>query len=290
MRRTKAFTLVELLVVVGIIGMLAAMLMPSAVAIMEMVRQNMCMSNLRNLGTAVHVYRQRNDQRVPWIPNVSSDFAAVATGTNRDRDPGEDPDAAGERSITAVMFLLVRDGHSPGLFLCPSDDTAVEDTHVRWDHDGDDTTASEFYWDFSEAGNVSFSWQAPVRKGDRYVHGVGDDEPAAVLMADRTPASDDDAWQPLAMSDEASREDIRRNMSLNHAGEVVNLLRMDLAVKRVKRPDVGVDRDNIYTASGLKAGGSRGATSLDLADHLSPADSFLIGPVGETDDDADAGP
>jgi prepilin-type N-terminal cleavage/methylation domain-containing protein len=282
MRRTKAFTLVELLVVVGIIGMLAAMLMPSVVVAVEIARQRICMGNLKNLGTAVHLYRQRNDHKWPWIPRVTSDWSAVATGTSRDKDPAENPEDSGERSITAVMFLLVRDGHSPGLFLCPSDEDAVEDKNVKWDHDGDLATAWVYYWDFAEARNVSFSWQAPVRRGEKYVNGLSDEEAAAVIMAERTPASAEPDWQPLPMAEQMAREDIHHNMSRNHArGEVINVLRMDMAVMRSKRPDVGVDQDNIYTASNRKEVGSREATSLNLAEHLSPRDTFLIGPVGD---------
>jgi hypothetical protein len=40
-----------------------------------------------------------------------------------------------------------------------------------------------------------------------------------------------------------------------------------------------VNRDNIYTASGDKRRGCRSATSLDISEHLSTCDSFLIGPV-----------
>ena len=286
MRRTRAFTLVELLVVVGIIGILAGMLVPYLVTATKDVEGKVCMSNLRNLGTGVQLYRQHNDQRWPWIPNVSSDFSQVATGTNRDKDPWENPENPGERSITAVMFLLVRDLQPPGLFVCPSDEGASEDTRTRWDHDANEDTPSAFYWDFASERNVSYSWQAPVKRGEKYVNGLSDVDPAAVVLGERTPGSFDPSWQPTAMTERMSGDGIRHNMSRNHrGGKVINVLRVDMSVTQRKRPDIGLDHDNIYTASGKKQVGSREATSLDLAQHLSPADTFLIGPVGESGGD-----
>ena len=281
MRRKKAFTLVELLVVVGIIGMLAAMLIPTIQVALRIAEMGVCAGNLKGVGTAVQIYRSQNDQRWPWIPNVRSDWSKGATGTNRDVDlplADEDP---GERSLTAVMFLLVRDGQSPGLFVCPSDTRAESDRNVRWDHDGDRATRNVYYWDFASARNVSYSWQAPVRKGDTYVNGMTDDDAAAVILADRSPAWPDGDWTPDALDARTTTDVLRDNISPHHRGiGRLNVLRTDMAVMKVRRPDVGVDRDNIYTASGQKAVGARDGTSLNLADHLTPTDTFVIGPVG----------
>ncbi|MDD2708178.1 MAG: prepilin-type N-terminal cleavage/methylation domain-containing protein [Verrucomicrobiae bacterium] len=67
MKTTKAFTLVELLVVLGIISMLAALLSPALRQAREQSRRIVCMNNLRQIGVALHQYSADNDGRLPTI-------------------------------------------------------------------------------------------------------------------------------------------------------------------------------------------------------------------------------
>ena len=57
-RVRRAFTLIELLVVIAIIAILAAMLFPVFAQAREAARQTSCLSNLRQLSTAVAMYVQ----------------------------------------------------------------------------------------------------------------------------------------------------------------------------------------------------------------------------------------
>ncbi|MCD5401393.1 DUF1559 domain-containing protein [candidate division NPL-UPA2 bacterium] len=64
-RHKGGFTLIELLVVIAIIAILAAMLLPVLARAREKARQAVCMSNLKQIGTAFHMYRQDNEGRLP---------------------------------------------------------------------------------------------------------------------------------------------------------------------------------------------------------------------------------
>ena len=65
MKRTGV-TLVELLIVVAIIALLAALLFPVFAKIRERGRQTVCLSNLRQLGLATALYAQDSDDRYPY--------------------------------------------------------------------------------------------------------------------------------------------------------------------------------------------------------------------------------
>jgi prepilin-type N-terminal cleavage/methylation domain-containing protein len=56
--RRSGFTLIELLVVIAIIAILAAILFPVFAAARENARKITCVSNLRQLATAVQMYTQ----------------------------------------------------------------------------------------------------------------------------------------------------------------------------------------------------------------------------------------
>ncbi|MHC4711792.1 MAG: type II secretion system protein [Planctomycetota bacterium] len=64
-RVPAAFTLVELLVVMSIIGLLVALAMPAFVKARELARRTSCKNSLRQIGIAIENYRTRWDDYPP---------------------------------------------------------------------------------------------------------------------------------------------------------------------------------------------------------------------------------
>lgn len=70
----KGFSLIELLVVIGIIALLLAILVPVLRKARFEARKLLCVTNLRSIGVAIHAYANDHNDSIPFGPEKLSNF------------------------------------------------------------------------------------------------------------------------------------------------------------------------------------------------------------------------
>ena len=141
MKKTqKGFTLIELLVVIAIIGILASMLLPALARAKAKANRMKCVSNLKNVQTAMLGFSQDNSGRLPWQLTSSGvrahvDAAATAADGYGAANGGDNltkahnnvlATAAGSYGIAAMKSEL----QTPKILLSPLDNANAANNEI----------------------------------------------------------------------------------------------------------------------------------------------------------------
>ncbi|MHB0999994.1 MAG: type II secretion system protein [Armatimonadota bacterium] len=131
----RGFTLIELLVVIAIIAILAAILFPVFAKAREAARATACLSNCKQLGTALQMYMQENDGKVP----IASHEAGMAVNDGSvelfcgHQTPVNDAELNYVKQ-TSIKALLEPYTKNASIFKCPSDSGCTPKFEIgkRW--------------------------------------------------------------------------------------------------------------------------------------------------------------
>jgi prepilin-type N-terminal cleavage/methylation domain-containing protein/prepilin-type processing-associated H-X9-DG protein len=250
MRQRRGLTIIELLVVIGLLALIVSIILPSIHRMREQAGRQRCPSNLRQIGQAIQMYANDNKGAFPRTVSDGAGGPPVSYTGSAAANPFL-PGGPGPNDVTAVLFLLARTQDiMPEVFICPNVGYARP-----WDVG---VAPVQLVSNFPSRRFLTYSYTNPYaspeveKAGFKLSYSLTSD---FALAADMNPGG----AAVTAVSPTAPRTQLAAANSPNHAGDGQNVLYADGHVEFQATPFCGMMRnaaaadatkrfrDNIYT-------------------------------------------
>jgi len=287
--RRWGFTLVELLVVIGIIALLISILLPSLNRARETANRVKCANNLKQIGLAISLYTNENHGAYPRTYYASGGSSVVGAGN--DQYSAADPFSTivtpnwantSINNVPSCLFLLLRtEDLNAAVFNCPS-------TNTNPDNFGGSNliAVNRSNWSAPMSTVLSYSYSDPFPGTTTQHLGqlkmTSSIDTTFAVAADINPgtSSSNGSDNVLLINSSSSAAQQRLGNSNNHGKDGQNVLFADGHVEFDQNCLAGTNHDNIYTVN--TAGFANGPAVMPAFDGanawppLDNTDSFML--------------